>query len=315
MTLASRLAAQAQEPQQGDNSDQVIEVVANLASGQATVIAAHDGVVIATVGNQFEPDDLTPVIVPMGERNLAVLLGAVVWVRPPRNRIVLQLAGQMPQLVNALGAQAPRLSSNTNMANLDAVGLQILEPLRAAAHNLHAQIKMPDNLPLAEVVIVHQPYENTPSVVDLSYWIRQTFLEENFWNTEVERPRITPMFPVKGEDSGLIDFRYPPDDHSSGLLDWLGHPSGRLEQAVESDPDMAKAQKDIAAGKANKVHLKELVPLVKTALTMMVPAGEGRAMAVIDEHQGFGWVIQPPQPTAAPARPAGAPTLQKTPHR
>lgn len=314
IAAASGSASRAQERAQSGSFEQVNEVVANLASGQVTVIAAHDGVVVATVGNQFEPDDLEPMIVPMGERNVAVLLGAVDWVRPPRNQTVFQLAAQLPQLTNALGSKAPRLSSNTNLQNLDAVGIQILEPLRAAAHNLHAHIKLPDNLPLAEVVLVHQPYQNSPSVVDLSYWIRQTFLQENFWDTEVERPRITQIYPVKGDRSGLIDIRYPINDRSPGLLDWLDHPGGRLARAIEADPKIAKAQRDIAAGKGEKAHLNELVPLVKTALETMAP-GEGHAMAVIDWDHGFSWVIEPPKKAQPkPQRPKGAPTLRSNPH-
>jgi hypothetical protein len=309
--LSSRSGPPASGALQNQSSEQVSEVVANLAAGHVTLIAAHDGVVIATIGSQFEPGDLAPLVLPTGERNVAILLGAVDWVRPPRNQPVLQLDARLPGLINTLSGGAPRLSSNTNFQQLDRVALQVLEPLRTAAHGLHAHLQMPENLPLVELVLVHQPVGDTPSVWDLSYWLRQTFLQENFWDTEVERPRVTALFPSKTDVSGLLEIRYPPDDRSPGLLDWLSHPTGRLAQAVETDPEMAKAQRHIADGEGRKARLANLVPLVKTALESMAPPSTGRALGVLDWRNGFAWVIKPPPRKTEKQRPSGAPSLRK----
>jgi len=300
---------------QGESVERVSEVVATLASGQVTVIAAHDGVVVAVIGNEFEPDDLPPLIVPLGGQDLAVVLGAADWVEPPPDgRTLLRLDRQLPQLIQGFTGNAPHLRSGANISNLERVGLAVLEPLRKAARNLHAQIQLPDNLPFAEIVIVHQPFDGSaPTVSDLTYWIHQKFLQENFWDTEIERPRSADLYPTKQNTSGLVDVRYPPDDQSPGIAAWLSQPTGRLAQDIETDPKLDKAQKDIAAGNPRKVHLTEMVTLVKSALETLAPASKLKAMAKIDTTNGFAWVIPPPA-AVEPKRPAGAPTLKLTPH-
>lgn len=314
--LAVGLAASvAVKASQSDSYDQVHEIAATLASGQVTIIAARDGFAVAAIGHPLEPGDLPPQIVPLGAADLAVALGAVEWVKPPSTHPIFQLAARLPRLVNATGGNAPRLSGNTNSSRLLQIGLAVLTPLRRVARNLHGQLHLPQNLPLAEVVIVRRPYGSGGDVWDLSYWLRQRFLEPNFWNTEVERPRFAHMFPRKHNQSSLMEVSYPPGNSSPGPLDWLSQPTGRLAQFIAANPKLGKARRLIDEGKGNKVKLAELVPLVKTALETMVPASEPKALAVIDANHGFSWVIQPPpQPKPKSRRPPGAPTLGSQPH-
>jgi hypothetical protein len=299
---------------QGKSTERVSEVVATLASGQVTIIAAHDGVVVAAIGNQFEPDDLPPLIVPLGDHDVAVVLGAADWIKPPPDqRTLLRLDRQLPQLIQGFSGNGPHLRTGANVSNLEKVALAVLDPLRKAARNLHAHIDFPQDLPFAEVLLVHQPMEGgKPTVWDLSYWIHQRFLQENFWDTEIERPRSTQLFPTKENRTGTVDVRYPPDDRSAGILDWLAKPTGRLAQDIETDPKLAKAQQDVAAGDSRKVHLAELVSLVKMALQAN-PASKAKALVEIDLGHGFAWIIQPAV-ESKPKRPAGAPTLNPTSH-
>lgn len=299
---------------QGGDSDRVSEVVATLASGQVTILPAHDGVVVATVGNEFEPDDLPPLIVPLGGNSFAVVLGAADWVQPPpREHTLLRLDQQLPRLIQGFAGKAPHLRSGADIDNLERVGMAVLDPLRKAAQNLHVPIHWPQDLPFAEILLVHQPADDHATVWDLSYWIHQRFLQENFWDTEIQRPRSTELYPTKRNRSGLVDVRYPPNHHAPGILDWIAQPTGRLAQEIETDPQLAKAQKQIAEGKSRKVHLAQLVPLVKTALEAMATASRPKEMAKIDASKGFAWILAPP-PSTRPKRPAGAPTLRQKPH-
>jgi hypothetical protein len=294
--------------------DRVSEVVATLASGQVAIFAAHDGLVVAAVGNEFEPEDLPPLIVPLGENDFAVVLGAADWIEPPpHQRTLLRLDQQLPSLVQGYAGNAPHLRSGANIANLEKVAMAVLDPLRRAARSLHAQIEWPSNLPLVELLLVHQPEGAAPTVWDLTYWMHQTFLEENFWNTEIDRPRATELYPAENNHADAVDVRYPPANRSPGIFDWIEHPTGRLLQDIQTDPKLAKAQKQIAAGNAHKVHLAEMVPLVKATLETMAPASKIKVMAEVDSKQGFTWVLAPP-PETRPKRPAGAPTLLPTPH-
>lgn len=291
------------------------EIVANLASGRVAILAAKDGFVVASVAGSFEPGDLAPVVIPQSEGSVVVALGAVEWVTPPSNRPVLELASQLPHLVAGAAGSAPRLSGNTSPSQLDRIGLAVLEPLRAAAHNLHAPIHLPENLPLAELVLVRQPGGEAGSVWDVSYWLSQRFLEENFWDTEVQRPRFYQLYPTKENRSGWLEISYPPNDSSPGLLNWLEQPTGRLAAALQANPGLAETQHSISEGKGRNLKVAELAPLVKLALETMVPADTPKAMLDLDNRGGFEWVIQPP-PSAAPPqpkRPPGAPTLETHP--
>src|SRR5438309_1139415 len=56
------------------------EVVANLAAGRVVLYVARDAIVIGAVEQHVEPDSRPPLVLPLGERRLGILLGAVEWV-------------------------------------------------------------------------------------------------------------------------------------------------------------------------------------------------------------------------------------------
>ena len=294
-------------------SEKVREVAANLASGRVTILVARDGIVVATVGKPFEPGDPAPFIIPLGEDSMAVALGAMDWVEPPANRPVLEIENELPRLIGGLSGSAPHLTSNANVAHLGQIGLGVLERLRAMAGELHARITLPENLPLAELIIVHRPAEEKGAVWDVSYFLKQRFLVEHFWNTEVDRPRYLQLFPIKDNRSGWVEISYPPNDSSPGLLEWLSQPSGRLAQDISSNPKLAGAQQEIAEGKGEELKVAVLGALAKLALDDMAPASSAKALAAIDSQRGFAWIIQPsPSPAELQRRP-GAPTLETHP--
>jgi hypothetical protein len=313
--LAAAIATFATRDHAQSNSyDKVSEIAATLASGQVTVIAGHDGFVVTSIGKPYEPGDPAPLIIPLSENDLVVALGAVDWVRPPANHSVLNLGSELPRLMIGVNGSAPRLSGNTNFSNLERIGLSVLGPLRKVSSDLHAQLHLPRNLPLAELILVRQPIQETGDLWDLNYWLRQTFLQEHFWQTEVERPRYTKMFPTKEKNSGLFELSYPPAEQSTGPVEWLTEPTGRLAQAIAANHKLAKAQRLVATGKATKVKLSQLVPLVKMAIEDQVSASTPKAMAAINWNNGFSWIIKPPPSPYTHKHATGRPTLGPQPH-
>lgn len=305
-------AAWAGLPGQDHSSEEVSQVVATLATGRVTAIGGRDGLVVAAVGtSSFEPDSLPPLIVPVANGDIAVVLGADDWIEPaPANRTLLRIDQRLPNMANGVTANNPSLNAGTNASDLSQLGLSVLEPLRSAASNLHDQLHLPEDLPLAELVLIQHSEGSPLAVWDVSYWIQQKFWQENFWATEVERPRYMQVYPTKQDRSDMVEVSYPPADASAGLSSWLSNPTGPFAQAIQGNPKLSAAQRQIADGKAGKVRMAELVPLVKTALETMVPSKGAKAMAAIDDKTGFSWVIRPPV-SAKPAvkRQAGAPTL------
>jgi hypothetical protein len=319
--LAGAIGMQASPAQTSISaSERVTEVVATLASGQVTVVPAHDGVVITAIGNEFEPDDLPPLIVPVSSHDAVVVLGAADWfVPPPRSRTLLRLDSRIPMLLHGITGNRPSLNSGAGFENLDEFGLAVLTPLRQAARSLHARVRMPQDVPLAELLVIHEEEGSSPAVWDLSYWLHQTFLQENFWDTEIERPAYNQLLPSKQDASETIEIRYPPGNSSMpGVLHWLNQPTGPIVQEMQTDRKLAKAERDVVAGKPYKAHLAQLVPLVQAALESAAGT-RTKVMAVIGRESGFSWVIAPPASArppanAGPKRPAGAPTLRVTPH-
>lgn len=295
-------------------SDRVQEVVATLATGQVTIIRAKDGLIVASVGNSFEPDSLPPRIVPLGEGSVGVVLGADDWiVPPPAGHTLLRLDRQLPSLIQTMGPTAPSLRPSARISHLEQLSMAVLEPLRAAASNLHSQIHLPPNLPLTEILLVRQSEAEPLLVWDLSYWIHQTFWQENFWATEVERPRSTQLYPTKGDKTGIVQVSYPPGDRSPSLADWLTRPTGRFAQTIEGESTLAAIQKQIADRKLKKVPVAELARLVKTALETMTPTGTVRELATVDLKTGFAWIIRPPISKAPAKLQPGAPSLENPP--
>lgn len=308
-------AVAARPPQQASSSDHVGEVVATLATGRVTILSGRDGFVVAAVGSAFEPDSFPPLIVPLSGGGVAVILGADDWiVPPPDNRTLLRLDEQLPHLVQGISGNTPSLNPGANISHLDQFGLGVLERLRAAASNLHDKIHLPQDLPLAEILLIRKTDQEPLSVREVSYWIRQTFWQENFWSTEVERPRYMQLYPIKGDKSGFLQVSYPPGDTTAGLHDWLSRPSGRFAHAIGTSQALAAAQRQFADGKLRKIRMAELVPLVKTALETMAGSTAAKALVAFDEKGGFTWVIQPPIAKKPAKRPGGAPTLEPKPH-
>lgn len=311
LLFASSCAGWAAASAQGNSSERVIQLVATLATGRVTVIGGHDGLVVAVVGtSSFEPGSLPPFIVPLADGDVAVVLGADDWIEPaPANRTLLRIDQQLARLTNRMGGNAPSLEPGADISNLDQLGMAVLGPLRSAASHLHEQIHLPDDLPLTELVLMRHLQQSPLVVWDVSYWIQQKFWQENFWATEVERPRYMQLSPTKQDRSNMVEVSYPPGGDSEGLSAWLTNPTGQFAQAVQADPKLAAAQRQIAEGKTRKVRIAELATLVKMALETMVPATSAKAMATIDDKTGFAWVIQPPVSKNVVKRPPGAPTL------
>ena len=301
---------------QNGSSEEVRQVVATLATGRVTAMGGHNGLIVAAVGtSSFEPGSLPPLIVPLENGDIAVVLGADDWVEPaPANRTLLRIDQRLPQLTNTVAANAPSLNPGTNISDIAQIGLALLEPLRAAAENLHEQIHLPENLPLAELLLIRHTRQHPLVVWDVSYWIHQKFWQENFWATEVDRPRYMQLYPTKQDRSNIVEVSYPPGETSTGLSAWLADPTGPFAQAIEAEPKLAAAQRQVAQGKTGKVHMSELVPLVKTALETMTPSTAVKAMVAIDDATGFSWIFQPAVSRTVVKRPSGAPTLGPQPN-
>jgi len=300
--------ASAQEPEE--------EIVANLATGRVLVYVAKDGIVIGAFQGQSEPHSRPPLVVQLSSRRVAVLLGAVEWVRPASGREPIRLDRELPRLVGEVAG--PKRLEQEHANDIEELGLALLERLRNVAQELHRKIELQPDEPLAELVLIGYAQDYGPEVWGLKYRIVQEALRGDYWQTRVLRPSYDQLYPPeKGQPRTLIEIGYPPEDAGPQVLDLLNGNDPRMARLRDADPQMASATERLVRGESQHALADDATQFLRGALGAVAPAGAEQILAVIREQQGLEWVLAPSQPPekAEEGRPhePGAPTLRKKP--
>jgi hypothetical protein len=311
VTLSPLLVARAQDRVPED------EIVADLASGRVDIIVAKDAIVIGVVEKVVEPNSRPPVIVPLGSRRAAVLLGAVDWLDlvsgEPLARLSKEVANLHPR---TKASNAPHLQHNGTEGvaeDIESVGLGVFERLRELVARLHAKIELPADEPLFEVLLADYLPDYGPEIWVLSYFAEQNEVRSGYLETRVSRPHYLQLWPPeKGAPKTVLETRYPPDK-SPSLLDLLHTDDPRLQHVRTADPKIAAVANLLLQGATNKALAGDVIQFLRAALDAIATAGEKEGVAAIGEQTGFDWILQTPEPKAPgqKARPADAPTLQK----
>jgi hypothetical protein len=296
------------------------EVVANLAAGRVLVAVTKVGIVIATLENKVEPDTRPPLIVPLGSRRAAVLLGAFNWVAPGTGASLARLDKELPKLRgNTVAASTPHLqqgSAGGEAEDIEIIGKGVLGRLSEVAKHLHTPIAQPAGEPLLVLLIADYVEGYGPEVWKLSYPVEQEPLRGDFWQTRVLPPRYDQLWPPeKGQPRTLMETQYPLQDASPPLLDLLRRDDARLARIRTADPRMSSVAGFLTEGQSQKCEAADMLQFLRASLDAIAPAGATQLVAVISEKEGFDWVLAPPAEPKKPgeARPPGAPTLAKPP--
>ena len=297
-------------------SEQDQEVVANLSAGRVVIYVAKDGIVIGSLENRFEAETRPPVVVPLSRRRIGVFLGAVEWVLPGSGRKLVRLDRELPKLVGEI-AGSRRLEPE-QASDIENIGVAVLEPLRAAAQQLHRKIELPPEEPLVELLLAGYAEEYGPEVWLLRYRIVQEPLRGDYWRTRVLRPSYTQLYPPeKGQPRTLIEVHYPPGDGGAALLDLLNRNDPRLERIRTANPRMTRATERLARGESHKALLDDASEFLRAALGALALPEARPILAVIQEQRGFEWLLPPSElpEKAGEAQPhePSAPTLRKKP--
>ena len=113
---------------------------------------------IGTVENPIEADTHPPIAVAFQSERVGVILGAVDWSSPPRNKKSLGSIEELPHLRStarictapAFGERSP---GGDEATDIEAIGQGLLERLNDVAQNLHGKVDLPANEPLAELIV------------------------------------------------------------------------------------------------------------------------------------------------------------------
>jgi hypothetical protein len=301
------------------------EIVANLAAGRVIIDVTHDGIVIGTIEEPLEPGSLPPRFVDVGGARVAVMLGAVEWARPGAEAKSARVErGVQPLSGNDnLDRQAAPYAAS----DIEAIGVEFLEHVRPLVARLHNKLSLGLDEPIFEVVLADYAPDEVPEVWLLRYRVRQVFLRDDYYQTNVLRPSYTQLYPPeKHAPRTLIEVRYPESDSSNpsatraereeSLLDLLRGQDPRFVRAGSSDAKVARVIEQIKSGKSQDSHLADAEDFMHAALAILAGT-QNMAFGVLTEERGFGWVVPPSEPLQKAEetnRPANAPSLRHRPY-
>lgn len=295
------------------------EIVANLCTGRVVIGVAKDGIVVATLEDPIEPQTRPPMIVPISDESVAVVLGAADWWLPEQRRELARLYAELPSLPPEEGGSAnhPHLQGySEGGAGSQATGVERLaDNLRARlgsiADHIHGDLKLGDGKPLLEMVVADYATGYGPEVWLVQYSVEQEPEQGDYWQTRVLQPQYNQLWPPeKGQPRGLIEVSYPAAPTVGNMI---RDGDSRLAKSISSAPGMQDVSALLLEGNMEKIAAVDLAAFFRTCLGAVAVSNARMVEAEINKQHGVGWFIEPPvEPPAAGSeqvRPAGAPTL------
>jgi hypothetical protein len=295
------------------------EVAANLAEGRVIICVAKDGIVLATVASKSERGSVPPVVVPISALRAGVLLGAVDWTHPASGEASVRLDGELRNLASAALNNSSQTNNLVAASDLEAIGVSVLERIRALAGEFHGKIDLGENEPLIRLVLASYVPDYGPDVWTLDYSIRQDPLGNGYYQTRVLRPSYTQLYPPeKGQPHTFIEVQYPPASRvkqAPELLDLLRGNDPRLAAIRASDEKVEKSLDRVVEGESQKSDAAPDAEFLRAAIPAVAGQDAKMSMVNIDFQNGYQWLVEPPaaqRPPEAPREP-GAPTLRRKP--
>lgn len=309
------IRAAAQEPGQ----ESAEEIVANLCTGRVVIGVAKDGIVVATLENPIEPQTRPPMIVPISDDRVAVLLGAADWWLPDQNREIARLDQELPSLPPPEGlASMPHLQlgeqegAGSEATDIEQLADRLRSRLASIAQHIHGNLNLASGEPLLQMVLADYAPSYGPEVWLIQYSVEQEPEQGDYWTTRVLQPQYTELWPPeKGQPRGLVEVSYPPSPPLAGLIR-NGDP--RLGQSIASAAGMQEVSAAIFDGDIQKVAAIDMAAFLRISLSTLSAPKARMVEAEVNKLRGVGWFIQPPAqpelPGSEQVRPAGAPTLR-----
>jgi hypothetical protein len=282
----------------------VEETVANLAAGRVVIAVVKDAILVATVENPIEAQTRPPEPVPIASTRVGVILGAVDWFSPSTQQEIARLDRELPHLRGPVVAELPHLGAvkgGGEASDIEAIGQGLFERLNQVAQGLHAQVDLPPDEPLAELIVVGYLAGYGAEVWQLSYGIKQVQETGDYWTTHAVRPTFLQVWPPEqGQPRTLVEFSYPSDNAPVPLLELMRKKDPRLQKIIPSDPKMAEVAARFLDGTSNKVLAADATQFLRAALDAIAPPNARETMASIKEDTGFSWILPPPPEPKAP---------------
>ncbi len=293
------------------------EIVANLAAGRVVIDVARDGIVIGAIEQHIEADSRPPLVFPINERRIAILLGAAEWAQPGTGLSPVRLDRVIPRI----SREAARVENRQNpdqASDIESIGVAFLEKLRTMADQLHHKIALAPGEPLVRLLLVDYQPDYGPEIWLLEYRIQQQALRGDFYQTRTLRPSYTQLYPPeKHQPKTLVEVRYPPEESVPTVLELLRQNDPLLAPLRQADPKVLKVIESLENGKSQTVPVDSAADFLRAALDPIAGSQNRLILGVLREQRGWDWILPPAEPTEKAEedknRPPEAPSLRRKP--
>ncbi len=290
------------------------EVVANLAAGRVLILVTRDAILVGAAENPIEPETQPPLVVPLGDRRVGILLGPVVWSWPSSSHEPVRLGVELQRVMSTTVGSGPGRLETEQAGDIEQLGLGLLEVIRQATDRIYHPLGLAPEEPLVELLLAGYLEGYGPEVWSLRYRVRQEPLRGDFFRTRVLRPQYVQLYPPeKGQPRGILEIRYPRNDAAPQLVDLLAQGDSRLLRLRSARADLFEK---IERGELHKAKSEAALEFLRTAMNLISEPEHDVVIARIEERRGFAWILAPPEPLETAEqekRPPGAPTLRRRP--
>jgi hypothetical protein len=139
----------------------------------------------------------------------------------------------------------------------------------------------------------------------------------DYWQTRVQRPRFTQLYPPeKHAPRTIVESRYPPDAKGPTLAELIQGNDPHITHLGSGEPRFAKVLENINRGQAQKAAAIDSADFMRAVLPL-IAGGAPFVLGTMDEHHGFEWMVPPEEPVEKVKedknRPPDAPSLRRPP--
>ncbi|HYL09710.1 MAG TPA: hypothetical protein VEU31_03150, partial [Candidatus Acidoferrales bacterium] len=269
------------------------------------------------IERHIEADSRPPLVFPIDDRRICILLGAAEWTQPGTGLTPVRLDRVVPR-ISREATQADARGYSEQASDIESIGVAFLEKLRTVAGQLHHKITLGPDEPLVRLVLVDYQPDYGPEVWLLEYRIQQQALRGDFYQTRTLRPSYTQLYPPeKHQPKTLVEVRYPLDASGPTVLELLNSNDPLLAPLRQADPKIVKVIQSLEEGKSQSVPADSAVDFLRAALDPIAGPQNRLVLGVLRQERGWDWVLAPPEPAEKAEedkkRPPEAPSLRRKP--
>ena len=293
------------------------EIVANLAGGRAIVHVAKDVIVFAAIDQPVERNSIPPRVMDLDATHIGVLFGASEW-RVPADPQPARLDRNFQRVTR--GDPRYQATPGEGETDLETMGIAFLEKLRPLVAQLHHKLEISPDDPIFQIVIIgYAPNDYGPEVWVVEYRMEQEQVATrgDYWQTRVQRPRFTQLYPPeKHAPRTIVESRYPPDAKGPTLAELIQGNDPHITHLGSGEQRFSKVIDNIRGGQAQKAAALDSADFMRAVLPLI--AGDAKfVLGTMDEHHGFEWMVPPEEPVEKVKedknRPPDAPSLRRPP--